>query len=135
MHRRQLRFAARGPLTQRGITLIGWLILLIPVAVVGYAGLRVTPMYLNYMKVSKTLDRTRDELKGSNTTDTGIRNTLGKHFDIDSIDYPGVKDIKVTRDGHSWVVEAAYDDQAPLFANMAILVSFDKQVRIGEDTN
>jgi hypothetical protein len=29
-----------------------------------------------------------------------------------------------------WTIEAAYEDQAPLFANMAILVTFDKKVKL-----
>ncbi len=32
---------------------IGWLILLIPVAIVIYAGIRLAPVYLNYMKVAR----------------------------------------------------------------------------------
>jgi hypothetical protein len=47
------------------------------------------------------------------------------------VDYPEAKDIKVTREGRGWIVNAAYDDQAPLFANIFILVSFDKSVTLG----
>ena len=36
---------------QRGVTMIGWIFLLIPVALVLYAGIRVGPEYLNYYKV------------------------------------------------------------------------------------
>ena len=57
--------------------------------------------------------------------------THEKRFDVESVDYPTPKDIKITRDGKAWVVQAAYDDQAPLFSNLAILVVFDKTVRIG----
>ena len=60
-----------------------------------------------------------------------IRGSIEKRFDIESVDYPTPKDIKITRDGKAWVVQAAYDDQAPLFSNLAILVVFDKTVRIG----
>jgi hypothetical protein len=56
---------------------------------------------------------------------------LQKHFDIESVDYPEVKDVKITRDGKSWVINAAYDDQAPLFSNIFILVTFDKSVTLG----
>ena len=59
------------------------------------------------------------------------RGSIEKRFDIESVDYPTPKDIKITRDGRAWVVQAAYDDQAPLFSNLAILVVFDKTVRIG----
>ena len=117
---------------QAGVTLIGWIILLIPVAICGYSGLRLAPVYLNYMKVSKTLEQLKTEIKGTDAGNaTVIRNTIQRHFDIENVDYPASKDIKVTRAGRDWVVSAEYDDQAPLFANMFILVTFDKSVTLG----
>jgi hypothetical protein len=115
---------------QRGITTLGWLILLIPVAIVFYAGVRLTPVYLNYMKVSHTLDQVVGEVPNETATADGIRNTIGKHFDIDSLDYPDVKDLKITRVNSVWQIEANYDDQAPLFSNIFILVTFDKVVHL-----
>jgi hypothetical protein len=117
---------------QRGITLIGWIILLVPLAVVVYAGIRLTPVYLNYMKVARSLDQVASEVHGGETTNSGtLRNALEKHLDIESVDYPTLKDIKISKDGRGWLLEAAYDDQAPLFYNIFILVSFDKAVHIG----
>ncbi len=115
---------------QRGLTAIGWLIMLIPLAIVFYTGIRLAPVYLNYMKLARSLDQTASENKAEDNLAT-IRNSLSKHFEIESLDYPDVKDIKITRDGKGWNLEASYDDQAPLFANLAILVVFDKKVRIG----
>jgi hypothetical protein len=115
---------------QRGITAIGWLILLIPVAIVFYAGIRVSPLYLNYMKVVHSLDAIAAEVSNEGQTVDGIRNAAGKDFQIESIDYPDIKDLKIKRDNGVWTIEANYDDQSPLFANVAILVTFDKIVRL-----
>jgi Domain of unknown function (DUF4845) len=89
---------------QRGVTLIGWLFLLAPVAVVGYAGIRLVPIYLNYMRVAHSVEQTAVELKtddAATLTPLLIRATLSKHFDIESISFPDVKDVSVTRDGCS----------------------------------
>jgi hypothetical protein len=115
---------------QRGITTLGWLILLIPVAIVAYAGIRVTPIYLNYMKVVHSLEQVATEVPGDSATADAIKVSIGKHFDTDSLDYPDVKDLKITRTDGVWSIEANYDDQAPLFANLAILVTFDKIVKL-----
>jgi hypothetical protein len=48
---------------QTGVTLIGWIILLIPIGICVYAGIRLTPVYLNYMKVARTLEQVRSEFK------------------------------------------------------------------------
>ena len=60
-----------------------------------------------------------------------IRRAVEKHLDIESVDYPSAKEFKITRDGKTWLVEAPYDDQAPLFSNVFLLVSFDKSVTLG----
>lgn len=117
---------------QTGITLIGWILLLIPVALCGYAGIRLTPVYLNYMKVARSLEQVKTEFKGGDAGNVlSIKTAIEKHLNIESVDYPDIKDIKITRDGKSWIVSASYDDQAPLFANVFILVSFDKSVTLG----
>ena len=116
---------------QKGVTAIGWLFLLTPVAIVVYAGIRAAPVYLNYMKVVKAMDQAGNELKAGGVNPTSIKNTIDKHFEIDMVDYPTTKDMKITRDGGTWVVESQYDDDAPLFANVSLHFLFDKKVRIG----
>jgi len=104
-------------------------------AICAYAGIRVAPIYLNYMKVARTLEQVKSEFKGGAADSLeGIRTALEKHLNIESVDFPDVKDLKITRDGKAWVVNAAYDDQAPLFSNIFILISFDKTVTIGSES-
>jgi hypothetical protein len=119
---------------QLGVTAIGWLVLLTPVAIVVYAGIRLAPVYLNYMKVAKAMDQAGNELKSGGTNPQTIRATIDKHFEIDMVEYPTTKDMKITKDGGSWLVESQYDDDAPLFANLSLHVTFDKTVKIGGTT-
>jgi hypothetical protein len=116
---------------QKGVTAIGWLFLLAPLALVVYAGIRLAPVYLNYMKVVKAMDGAVTELKAGGVNPQAIRTTIDKHFEIDMVDYPTTKDMKITRDGGVWLVESQYDDDAPLFANLSLHVVFDKKVKIG----
>jgi hypothetical protein len=117
---------------QAGVTFIGWIILLVPVAICVYAGIRLAPVYLNYMKVARTLEQVKSEFKGGDAgSQLAVRTAIEKHLNVESVDYPDIKDIKITRDGKTWVVSATYDDQAPLFENVFILVSFDKSVTLG----
>jgi Domain of unknown function (DUF4845) len=116
---------------QKGVTAIGWVFLLTPLAIVIYAGIRLAPVYLNYMKVVKAMEGSVTELKASGASPLTIRTTIDKHFEIDMVEYPTTKDMKITKDGSAWVVESQYDDDAPLFANLSLHVTFDKKVRIG----
>ena len=115
---------------QQGMTFIGLLCILVLVGVVVYAGIRLIPVYLNYMNVVHNLNLVASEVDNGSATATTIRTAVEKHFNVDYIDYPSVKDLKITRDNGNWKIEANYDDQAPLFANVAILLTFDKTVKL-----
>jgi hypothetical protein len=115
---------------QTGVTFLGWIILMIPVAIVFYAGVRLTPVYLNYMKVTHTMNSVATEVANEGTNAEAIRNAVRKHFQIDEVDYPSDQDLKIVRDNGTWSIEANYDDQAPLFAGIAVLVTFDKKVKL-----
>ena len=116
---------------QRGVTFIGWLVLLVPLAIVGYTAIRLTPIFLNYMKVVHSLDALKSDYNADDPSSRNLVNALQKQFDIQSVDYPVTKDIKFTREPHGWVIDASYDDQAPLFSNVSIQVEFHKVVEIG----
>jgi len=117
---------------QQGVTAIGWLVLLTPFAIVGYAGIRLAPLYLNYMKVVRAIDNAATTAKGGGAGDaTAIRTAIDRHFEVDMVDFPTTKDIQIRREGGAWVIEAKYDDEAPLFGNVSLHVIFDKTVRSG----
>jgi len=117
---------------QRGITFLGWLVLLVPVAIVAYAAIRLTPVYLNYMRVAHGLDQAAADARGQETvTAQSIRISLEKRFDIESITFPDVRDVIIHNDGGTWTLEAKYTDAAPLFANLSLEADFDKVVKFG----
>ena len=116
---------------QRGVTVIGWLFLLIPIVILGYAGIRLAPLYLNYMKVVRAIDNAASAAKGAPGDASAIRSAIDRHFEIDMVEFPTIKDIQVRREGGAWVIEAKYEDEAPLFANVSLHVLFDKTVRSG----
>ena len=117
---------------QQGVTAIGWLVLLTPFAIVGYAGIRLVPLYLNYMKVVRAIDNAVSTAKGGGAGDaTAIRTAIDRHFEVDMVEFPTAKDVQVRREGGAWVIEAKYDDEAPLFGNVSLHVTFAKTVRSG----
>jgi hypothetical protein len=120
---------------QRGVTLIGWILLLTPLAICAYAGIRLTPIYLNYMKVARTLEQIKSDAKGGAPMDSqaAIRTALEKRLFIEQVEFPDARDFKITRNGKAWTIDGGYDDQAPLFSNVFILVTFNKTVTLGSE--
>ena len=117
--------------SQRGVTLIGWLVLLVPVAVVVYGGIRLVPIYLNYMRVAKALSQTTSEARSGDATNAQtLRTAMDKHFDIEGIEKPTGKDIDIHREGEHWVMIADYEEVAPMFGNISLLVQFHKESQV-----
>ena len=115
--------------SQRGVTLIGWVILLIPIGVILYAGIRLTPKYLNFFNVVKAMNQEAEEAKGSSVIDPNlIRLGVQRRFDVEYVDKPTSKDIDVHRDGDHWVMEVDYEELVPLVGNISMLVQFNTQV-------
>jgi hypothetical protein len=117
------------PKSQRGVTFIGWLVLLTPVALLVYAGIRLTPIYLNYFHVVPSLEQTAADARDDpQINPVSVRAAIEKRFDVEYVDRPSAKDIDVHREGDHWVAVAEYEDLAPLMGNVSILVQFNKQV-------
>lgn len=115
---------------QRGVTMIGWICLLIPIAICGYAGLRLAPKYMTYGKVARAMEQTAKESSGE-TAQALIRASLEKRLDIEIIEFPDTKDFTLRREGQSWVLEISYEDPVPFFGNVELVPKFEKSVRIG----
>jgi Domain of unknown function (DUF4845) len=115
---------------QRGMTFIGLLSVLALAGVVVYAGIRLAPLYLNYMKVAKTLDSVAAEVKGDNPDPAAIRNLIDRHFNIDDPTGVTVKDIEITKGEDGVQMHVAYDDTVPYVANVSLSVHFEKTVKV-----
>jgi hypothetical protein len=86
------------------------------------------------MRVAQSVAQTASEMKTDEAASLNpvlIRASLSRHFDIESITFPDVKDVSITRDGTGWTIEAKFEDTAPLFGNISLVVDFDKVGKIG----
>jgi hypothetical protein len=112
------------------MTFLGLLCVLALVGVIVYAGIRLVPVYINYMKVSSTLESVATEFKGGGADEVGIRRSLEKHWGIEDISSVDFKDVEIKRTDDGLVMHVAYDDVVPYISNVSLSVSFDKTVKV-----
>jgi hypothetical protein len=115
---------------ERGVTFLGWIVILIPVGMVLYAGIRLTPIYLEYMKIARTLEQVREEHSGDALEPRALRGAIERRFDIESVTILKKDDIKITKQGSGYVIEADYYDTVPFIANVSLMVEFKKAVTL-----
>ena|SRR5579859_4275331 len=115
---------------QQGMTFIGLLCILVLLGTIGYAGVRLVPVYLNYMKLARTMESAATEFKGETADLSGVRKSLDRHWAIEDITAVEQKDIEITKDESGLQLHVAYDDTVPYIANVSLSVHFDKTVKV-----
>ena len=115
---------------QAGITTLGFIILAIFIGLFAFGILRLTPVYLNYMKIAGVIDGVRKEFDGQSPTKGAMRSSITRRFDVESVGVIDYRDIKVTQADGGWEVSAVYDHTTPFIGNISFTVHFDKTVLV-----
>ena len=115
---------------QKGMTTLGFLILVAFIGLFAFAGIRLTPVYLNYVKVVGVLDGVYDEFDSQNPSRAAIRTSITRRFEVESVSNITDREITVTADNSGFLVAAQYDHTTPFIGNLYFTVRFDKEVLV-----
>jgi Tfp pilus assembly protein PilE len=116
---------------QRGMTFIGILILVVVVGAWVYAGIRLVPKYLEYVRIASTLEKVRDEFDANpGSTESMLRRAIERHFDIEMVEVIEANDIEIKKEDGAFKMRANYEDTVPLVYNVSFLLTFDKTVEV-----
>ncbi len=113
---------------QKGVTTIGWLIILSLIGFFVLLTLRMAPAYMEYYKVASTLETLAKE--SGFDSPRQIRLTAERRFEISYVDSIMPKDLKIKPFGQHFLVRAQYESRVHLFANVYVVMTFDKQVKV-----
>ncbi len=111
---------------QAGATLLGYIILVLFIGVFAFGAIRLTPVYLNYMKVVGVVDGVFKEFDGQTPTRAAIRSSISRRFDVESVSIITFREVTVTQVDGGFEVAAVYDHATPFVGNISFTVHFDK---------
>lgn len=117
---------------QRGATFLGMVVI---VGIIGfglYGGIRLFPVYMEYMAVVRAMEQTAKE--GFNSP-SDARVALNRRWTIEDIKSIDPKDIEIKRDGRGYSMRAWYRAEAPFVANISLAVDFDKTISTGDNAS
>jgi len=115
---------------QVGMTTLGMVILVAFVGVFAFAAIRLTPVYLNYMKVVSVVTGVQEEFDGTGANRAAIRKSITRRFDIDSVAVISAKDVEIKTVDGGFEVAAVYSHKAGFIANVSFVVDFDQRAII-----
>lgn len=111
---------------QRGLSLMGLIIVASIVAVLALIGFKLLPTYIEYFtiqKVIKDLGRSA-ELRGGSVKD--VKSAFEKRTEIDNISSLHGEDLEITKQGSGgFSIVASYAVKVHLFANVSACLEFD----------
>ena len=127
MRARQFIGRERGR-AQRGITVIGMLILIIAIAFVALIAMKVVPMYIQYYTIKSTVESIRKEPQLAQMSAQDIHNAIQKRFDIGYVDKIAARDLKLRNERNGRVLDLVYQDERELFYGLSVLLKVNESI-------
>lgn len=118
--------------SQRGITFIGFVVMMCVVGFFAYAAMKLVPVYSEYMGVVKSMNQLQAEPGIGNKDISEIRGMLNVKFDIQYVDESVIppQNIQLLKQNGAASLRIFYDKRVDFIYNVDLLVSFDKTVNL-----
>jgi len=115
---------------QKGMTAIGWLLVLGLIAFFTLITLRLVPAYLEFAKVTSVLESLQNEPGITRKTKGEIISMIAKRFDVNDVYQVDAKQVKVTKEKGVLKVSINYERREHLVGNVDVVTTFDKLVEV-----
>jgi hypothetical protein len=110
---------------QRGVSMIGGLLMLIVVCFVALMVIRIVPIYVSYFTVKSALEGLQHDPASRQMSVAELYSTLQKRFDIGYVSVVDARRVKIRQQGRERTLSLAYEDRRTLIGNLDIVASFD----------
>lgn len=118
--------AMQGMNKQRGITLLGFIMILAVVGFFVFLGMRLVPVYAEYYSVVTDLKAACREPDAKTASLDEMRKKLERRFYISYVDSVDIKKhVKLVKDGDAKQINIAYEVRKPLIYNLDFVAKFD----------
>jgi hypothetical protein len=118
------------PNRQHGLTLLGFLMVLVIAAFFALIIMKLFPVYSEYYAVRQSLRGLQQEPGIANKTPEQVRDLLTRKWYISYVKTPTQKNVKITRRGGDYIVNVAYERRGNLLYNLDYIATFDNTVSL-----
>ena len=115
---------------QRGMTAIGWIIVLGLIAFFTLITLRLVPLYLEYSKVSSVLESLKSEPGITRQSKAEVQRLIGRRFDVNDVRDLDPKIAEVESRSGRLTVTMDYERRTNMIGNVDLVVRFNKSIEV-----
>jgi len=116
--------------SQKGMTAIGWLLVLIIAGIFIIIGIKLVPVYIGGYSMYSAMETVERSPKYKGQSVRNIRKLMMVNFDVNYVTAVKPEDISIKRSGNGMEVNVSYEVVRPVLGNLSLLVEFDKTIRI-----
>lgn len=117
--------------SQKGMSILGWLMMLTVVAFFASAAFKVLPHYFDNMALEKMITSVETDKALDVRTVGDFYSHISKGMQVNSIRDLNMQDaIKVKVENNEFRVHMKYEKREPLIQNIDLVVRFDKEFRV-----
>jgi hypothetical protein len=110
---------------QHGITLIGFLMILMVAGFFAFLVMRLFPVYSEYYSVRQAMKAVAAEPGIATKTPEQVKESLDRRFNISYVNTPKRNNVRVTRQGGNYLLNVKYERRGPLLYNLEYIATFD----------
>ena len=115
------------PSQQRGISLIGWAVILLVAVVLGTAALRMVPAYMEHNTISSSIKSLMQDSKTALMSPREVQDALSKRFTINQVNVITANDLAISKEGGILKISTDYEVSEPMFYNVSIVMTFQDE--------
>lgn len=118
---------------QRGMTLIGWLLVLALVGFFATLAIRLVPMYQEYFGVVQIMKDMEVELRNNKLSKNEVQTLMQRRFNIGYIHNVKKENIEILRGKHTAHVTKIivdYEVREPFIAQISLVGHFHKEIDV-----
>lgn len=112
--------------SQKGMTMIGWILVAFIAGVIVMACIKLFPVYMESYTVSSVMESVATDPDVGSSAES-VRRALTRRMQVDNISAVSLGDFKIEQvDGRQMLV-VSYEHRVDFVANIDFVVSFEKQ--------
>ena len=121
----------KAPIQQQGMSAYQILLLAIVFLFVVFTGIKLFPIYGEYMSVASSMKRVQEGNIDDPGSPRALQRELQRHFRINSVNNVETENIHISPQGDGFLMRVSYEVRTEWIGNIDLVVSFDNEVMIG----
>ena len=117
--------------SQKGMSILSWLMVLALVAFFASAAFKVLPHYFDYMSMEKLITSVETDKAANIRSINEFYSHVSKGMQVNSIRDLNLQDaLKIKVENNEFKAHLKYEKREPLIQNIDLVVRFDKEFRV-----